>query len=221
MDPNADAGRVLARAGREPEGAPRRRARPASVRYGAPGGTSSHAPATSACSPNAYGTAMHAELRSPPLSTHFKSGTPRTATSGRSGEPRGPGRGTGRASRLVPPRDPPLPGPLLDAGRKYVTQFVALAKRKQGHSRSHGAGVRGASIRAGRRECLYCPTRRGLDAALDAGLAAGTYAVDTPPARRAAHSRVRLRGCLLAPERSLDTPWSRMRLVRRRVHVPR
>ena len=104
--------------------------------------------------------------------------------------------------------------------RKYVTQFVALERNaEKGIPGPHGGGVRGVSRGpAGR---LLCPTRRRRRRPRR-GARRRHVRSGHPPARRAAHSRVRLRGPPARPRSGASANRGRgCGPVRRRVHVAR
>ena len=157
-----------------------------------------------------------------PLSTHFKSahrahaGRPHRAR-----EPRGAGRRPGRAPRLVPDRDPPLSRSLVRSMPAKVRHAVRRprAERRKGDSRAHGGGVRGVPRGPARR--LLCPTRRRRRRPRR-GARGGHVRSGHPPARRAAHSRVRLHGPPARPRSGASANRGRgCGPVRRRVHVAR
>ena len=98
---------------------------------------------------------MTARYREPsfhphPLSTHLKSvhRAARDVRVGR-GNHEAFGHGVGRAARLVPVRDPPLPGALARALPTEVRHPVRRSReeRREGHSGSHGGCAQGLSGR--------------------------------------------------------------------------
>ena len=151
--------------------------------------------------------ALHPELPSAPAQHALQVRAPRSA--GHPHRPRQPRGARGRprrAARLVPDRDPPLPGPLLEhCRRKYVTQFVALERNAEKGIPGHMADAY-AGLPRGPLDDVLRAARRGRRGAR--GGARGRHVRDRYPApRHARRARLRRR----------DAPaGSRIRRARRR-----
>ena len=118
-----------------------------------------------------------------------RAGRPRRAR-----EPRGVRDRARRAARLVPDRDPPLPGALARALPAEVRHAVrrARAERREGHPGSHGGGVPG--VPRGRARRLLRAARRRRRRRSSAGVARRRARGRHAAARPAARARVRRAG---------------------------